>query len=160
MVADYQPSFSIRQLAVAFRFSPGNGASLIVKCFLPNVNGCGKLFIPLSGCLHILRYANLYYYMHNSLFRQIRLKGCKGHRMFDYRGLFNTYCSDNKLDLSLPFEMPEGYENANGTFDAWLPKQPVSEEVYRTIFAENDEKIKCEWREVRQGFRRCWLLRE
>ncbi len=37
--------------------------------------------------------------------------------MFDYERYFNQYCDDNKLDLMLSFNMPAGYETANGTFD-------------------------------------------
>ena len=37
--------------------------------------------------------------------------------MFDYRSHFNQYCKDNDLDLVLTFDMPSGYETANGTFD-------------------------------------------
>ena len=37
--------------------------------------------------------------------------------MFDYERYFNQYRDDNKLDLMLSFNMPAGYETANGTFD-------------------------------------------
>ena len=37
--------------------------------------------------------------------------------MFDYERYFNQYRNENKLDLKLSFNMPAGYENANGTFD-------------------------------------------
>lgn len=37
--------------------------------------------------------------------------------MFDYERYFNQYCNDHKLDLFLSFNMPAGYETANGTFD-------------------------------------------
>ena len=37
--------------------------------------------------------------------------------MFNYKSHFNKYCKDYKLDLILSFEMPVGYETANGTFD-------------------------------------------
>lgn len=37
--------------------------------------------------------------------------------MFDYESHFNKYCKDHSLDLLLSFDMPAGYENANGTFD-------------------------------------------
>lgn len=37
--------------------------------------------------------------------------------MFDYKKYFDLYCEENGLELSLCFDMPEGYENANGTFD-------------------------------------------
>ena len=37
--------------------------------------------------------------------------------MFDYERYFNQYRDDNKLDLMLSFDMPAGYETANGTFD-------------------------------------------
>ena len=38
-------------------------------------------------------------------------------RMFDYQSLFDEYCMENGLDLALSFDMPAGYETANGTFD-------------------------------------------
>lgn len=37
--------------------------------------------------------------------------------MLDYKTYFDTYCKENGLELSLCFDMPEGYETANGTFD-------------------------------------------
>ena len=37
--------------------------------------------------------------------------------MFDYERYFKQYCNDNTLDLFLSFNMPAGYETANGTFD-------------------------------------------
>ena len=37
--------------------------------------------------------------------------------MFDYVRYFQQYRDDNKLDLILSFNMPAGYESANGTFD-------------------------------------------
>ena len=37
--------------------------------------------------------------------------------MFDYQTQFEQYCRENRLDLRLSFEMPPGYETANGTFD-------------------------------------------
>lgn len=37
--------------------------------------------------------------------------------MFDYERYFNQYRDDNKMDLKLSFNMPAGYETANGTFD-------------------------------------------
>lgn len=37
--------------------------------------------------------------------------------MFDYERYFNQYRDDHKLDLTLSFNMPAGYETADGTFD-------------------------------------------
>lgn len=37
--------------------------------------------------------------------------------MFDYKSYFDAFCKNEGLDLYLSFEMPSGYENANGTFD-------------------------------------------
>lgn len=37
--------------------------------------------------------------------------------MFDYESYFRQYRDDSKLDLTLSFHMPAGYETANGTFD-------------------------------------------
>lgn len=38
--------------------------------------------------------------------------------MFDYQVHFDRYCWENRLDLRLSFDMPPGYETANGAFDA------------------------------------------
>lgn len=38
--------------------------------------------------------------------------------MFDYQTQFDRYRRENRLDLRLSFDMPPGYETANGTFDA------------------------------------------
>ena len=37
--------------------------------------------------------------------------------MIDYEKLFRMYCEENSLTINLSFDMPEGYETANGTFD-------------------------------------------
>lgn len=37
--------------------------------------------------------------------------------MFDYQRHFDAYCNTEGLDIYLSFDMPSGYENANGTFD-------------------------------------------
>jgi len=37
--------------------------------------------------------------------------------MFDDKTNFDKFCKDNKLDLILSFDMPVGYETANGMFD-------------------------------------------
>ena len=37
--------------------------------------------------------------------------------MFDYKSHFCEFCKDSELDLVLSFDMPMGYETANGTFD-------------------------------------------
>ena len=37
--------------------------------------------------------------------------------MFDYKQHFDKYCIENNLELQLSFDMPLGYETANGTFD-------------------------------------------
>ena len=37
--------------------------------------------------------------------------------MFDYEMYFNQYRKKHKLDVLLSFNMPAGYETANGTFD-------------------------------------------
>ena len=42
----------------------------------------------------------------------------------NYHTYFNRYCHENNIDICLCFAMPEGYENANGTFD------PDSRTVY------------------------------
>lgn len=37
--------------------------------------------------------------------------------MFDYKTHFINFCTENNLKLQLSFDMPPGYETANGTFD-------------------------------------------
>ena len=37
--------------------------------------------------------------------------------MFDYKKYSDSYCNETGLELSLCFDMPEGYETANGTYD-------------------------------------------
>ena len=37
--------------------------------------------------------------------------------MFDYESHFRRYCMAQKLELTLSFDMPAGYETAYGTFD-------------------------------------------
>jgi hypothetical protein len=37
--------------------------------------------------------------------------------MVDYEKHFRVYCEENSLTINLSFDMPEGYETANGTFD-------------------------------------------
>lgn len=38
--------------------------------------------------------------------------------MFNYQELFNQYCCEFALPLHLSFDMPAGYEKANGSFDS------------------------------------------
>ena len=35
---------------------------------------------------------------------------------FEYRKYFDSYCKESGLELQLSFDMPSGYETANGTF--------------------------------------------
>lgn len=37
--------------------------------------------------------------------------------MIDYKRYFDKYCTENHIELQLSFDMPPGYETANGTFD-------------------------------------------
>ena len=37
--------------------------------------------------------------------------------MFDYKLHFDNFCAENNIELQLSFDMPPGYETANGTFD-------------------------------------------
>ena len=37
--------------------------------------------------------------------------------MVDYEKHFRMYCEENSLPINLSFDMPKGYETANGTFD-------------------------------------------
>ena len=51
--------------------------------------------------------------------------------MFDYQEIFDEYCRENGLALHMCFEMPEGFEGADGMFD------PDSRTVYiNTDFPE------------------------
>lgn len=51
--------------------------------------------------------------------------------MFEYQNIFDTYCKESGLALQLSFEMPGGYETANGTFDVFC----------KTVFI-NAERLK------------------
>lgn len=44
--------------------------------------------------------------------------------MFEYKNYFDRYCREHTLDLQLSFDMPAGYEEANGSFD------PASKTVF------------------------------
>ena len=48
--------------------------------------------------------------------------------MIDYEKIFMDYCAENGLAISLSYDMPAGYENANGTFDP----------VVNTLFINKD----------------------
>ena len=37
--------------------------------------------------------------------------------MFDYKRYFDICCAENGIEVSLSFDMPQGYETADGTFD-------------------------------------------
>ena len=37
--------------------------------------------------------------------------------MVDYEKHFRMYCEENSLTINLSFDMPEGFETVNGTFD-------------------------------------------
>ena len=51
--------------------------------------------------------------------------------MVDYQAIFDEYCRENGLALHMCFEMPEGFEGADGMFD------PDSRTVYiNTDFPE------------------------
>ena len=52
--------------------------------------------------------------------------------MFDYKKHFDIFCKENSLELYLSFDMPAGYETANGTFDfetktVYVNAEPLSE---------------------------------
>lgn len=51
--------------------------------------------------------------------------------MFDYKKHFDIYCIDEQLDLKLSFDMPTGYEAANGTFDAVTRTVFINEKLLR-----------------------------
>ena len=41
----------------------------------------------------------------------------QGRFMMDYEKVFKDYCTENGLAISLSYDMPAGYETANGMFD-------------------------------------------
>lgn len=52
--------------------------------------------------------------------------------MFDYQNHFDAYCSNEGLDLHLSFDMPVGYENANGTFNVTTKTIYINEAELRS----------------------------
>lgn len=53
--------------------------------------------------------------------------------MFDYEKYFNEYRDENKLDLDLSFNMPDGYKTANGSFDFELKTVFINAELLKEV---------------------------
>lgn len=51
--------------------------------------------------------------------------------MFDYQSHFDAYCNNEGLDIHLSFDMPSGYESANGTFDVATKTVFINETILR-----------------------------
>ena len=49
-----------------------------------------------------------------------------------YESLFQAYCDENRLSIKLSFDMPEGYETANGTFDPVVNTLFINREMLRS----------------------------
>ena len=52
--------------------------------------------------------------------------------MVDYEKHFRMYCEENSLPIKLSFDMPEGYETANGTFDPTVKTLFINKEMLQT----------------------------
>ena len=77
----------------------------------------------------------------------------------EWSTLVESICAERGLSVVLSWDMPQGYETANGTFDpvaktlflnpaalrqlrdCWRPKRIWSNEDYRRLFREIDERI-------------------
>ena len=51
--------------------------------------------------------------------------------MFEYKLHFIKFCTENNLKLQLSFDMPQGYETANGTFDVETKTVYINAEYLR-----------------------------
>ena len=69
--------------------------------------------------------------------------------VFDYESHFEQYRSDHELDILLSFDMPSGYETANGTFDA--ESKTVFINAERLKEAPDYEKAYCLFHELRHS---------
>lgn len=52
--------------------------------------------------------------------------------MVDYEKHFRMYCEENSLPINLSFDMPEGYETANGTFDPTVNTLFINKEMLQS----------------------------
>lgn len=52
--------------------------------------------------------------------------------MVDYEKHFRVYCEENSLTINLSFDMPEGYETANGTFDPTVNTLFINKEMLQS----------------------------
>ena len=48
-----------------------------------------------------------------------------GERMSEYKKYFEAYCREHDLELRLSFEMPIGYETANGTLTSRMRSMQI-----------------------------------
>lgn len=69
--------------------------------------------------------------------------------MQEYQKYFDAYCSENGLALRLSFEMPCGYENANGTFDTTTNTVFLNEKELRKV--SDREKLFYLYHELRHA---------
>ena len=53
--------------------------------------------------------------------------------MIDIERLFRTYCEENSCAIGLSFDMPAGYETANGTFDPAVGTLFINREALRSL---------------------------
>ena len=52
--------------------------------------------------------------------------------MVDYEKHFRMYCEENSLTINLSFDMPEGFETANGTFDPTVNTLFINKEMLQS----------------------------
>lgn len=52
--------------------------------------------------------------------------------MVDYEKHFRMYCEENSLPINLSFDMPKGYETANGTFDPTVNTLFINKEMLQS----------------------------
>ena len=52
--------------------------------------------------------------------------------MVDYEKHFRMYCEGNSLTINLSFDMPKGYETANGTFDPTVNTLFINKEMLQS----------------------------
>ena len=52
--------------------------------------------------------------------------------MIDFEKHFRAYCEENSLSIKISFDMPEGYETANGTFDPTVNTLFINKEMLQS----------------------------
>ena len=52
--------------------------------------------------------------------------------MIDFEKHFRMYCEENSLTINLSFDMPKGYETANGTFDPTVNTLFINKEMLQS----------------------------